>query len=244
MDGEAGPQDAPREPAPDAVATVAGVAQPGSIDCRACGVVMPAGSRYCLGCGARLGVPAGPEPPPAPPPPAPPPAPPAAQSPAPAPFTAGTGAGTPAGRNFAFGPEPRGPAQWLRTPWAVVAAVVVAVGVVAALTSGGDDAGGGGSSSEPTTYHLTGTLSAPTCDGGYNIEYASIYVRNQSDELIGSGTTTGNLSSSEYGCEVSFGVDVPKATFYTVRIGSHDGPAYSFEEMTANGWSVSLSLGG
>jgi hypothetical protein len=71
----------------------------------------------------------------------------------------------------------------------------------------------------------------------------SIYVRNQSDELIGSGTTTGDLSSSELRCEVSFALDVPKATFYTIKIGSHDGPAYSFEEMTANGWSESLSLG-
>ena len=242
MDGDVQPQDLPQpQPAPEGVVTVAGAAQPGSIDCGNCGVVMPAGSRYCLGCGGQLGVPAAMrEPVPTAPPAASPPAPPAA--PGPAPFTAGPRVGTAEGRAFAFAPERRSPAEWVRTPWAIVAAVVVAVGLIATLANRDDDAGGGGSSPAPTSFHLTGTLSAPFCDGGYDIEYATIFVRNQSDELIGSGTTSSNTLSG-YGCEVSFAIDVPRANFYTLKIGSHDGPAYSFEEMTANGWSLSLSLG-
>lgn len=247
MEGDAQPHDPPRpEPAPEGAVTVAGAAQPGSLDCGNCGVVMPAGSRYCLGCGGQLDVPAARRepvrtaPPPAAAPAVPPAAPPAAGGSAPP--GAAPGAGTAGERTFAFAPERRSPAEWARTPWVVVAAVVVAVGVIAALTTRDDGSGGGGSSPAPTSFHITGTLSAPSCDEGYNIEYANIYVRNQSDELIGSGTTTGNTSSG-FDCEVSFDIDVPRASFYTLKIGSHDGPAYSFEEMTANGWSLSLSLG-
>jgi hypothetical protein len=246
VDGDRQPQDLPQhEPPPEGAVTLAGAAQPGSIDCGKCGVVMPAGSRYCLGCGGQLDVPAARQEPMKAPPatPAVPLAPPPV-APGPAPFTTGPGVGTTGSRTFAFAPERRSPAEWVRTPWVIIAAVVVAVGVIATLTTRDDGAEDGGSSASPapTSFHLTGTLSAPTCDGGYNIEYANIYVRNQSDELIGSGTTTGNTSSG-FGCEVSFGIDVPRASFYTLRIGSHDGPAYSFEEMTANGWSLSLSLG-
>jgi hypothetical protein len=243
MDHDGQPQDPPRhEPGPEGVATVAGAAQPGSIDCGSCGVVMPAGSRYCLGCGAQLDASAAAQEPTRAPAPA------AAEvlpvAPSPAPFTAGPGAGAATGRTFAYAPVGRSPAEWVRAPWVIVAVAVLAVGIIATLTTRNDSSGGGGSSpaTAPTSYHLTGTLSAPSCDGGYNIEYANIYVRNQSDELIGSGTTTGDTSSG-FGCEVSFGIDLPRASFYTLKIGSHDGPAYSFEEMTANGWSLSLSLG-
>ena len=242
MDRDTQPQVPPRrEPVPEGVVTVAGAGQPGSIDCANCGVVMPAGSRYCLGCGARLDAPAA-RPSPVPPPGAAPAAPPAVQQPVGVP--PGPGAGAAGGRTFAFAPERRSAAERLRTPWVLVAAVAVAVGLIATLTTRDDGAGGGSSGSGPTpsSFHLTGTLSAPSCDGGYDIEHASIFVRNQSDELIGSSTTSGNTSSG-YGCEVSFAVDVPRANFYTLKIGTHEGPAYSFEEMTSNGWNLSLSLG-
>ncbi len=37
-------------------------------------------------------------------------------------------------------------------------------------------------------------------------------------------------------------VDVPDADFYTVQIGSRNGPVYSVQDMEANSWHVELSL--
>jgi hypothetical protein len=55
MDRDSQPRHPPHaEPAPAAPGPAATGAQPGSVDCRTCGVVMPAGSRYCLGCGSQL----------------------------------------------------------------------------------------------------------------------------------------------------------------------------------------------
>jgi hypothetical protein len=128
-----------------------------------------------------------------------------------------------------------------RIPWLIAAAVVLVALVVAVVNRGGDDATGG-SARPPTTYHLTGTLSAPSCDGGYAIENANVFVRNQANEVIGSTTSSSDISSG-YDCEVSFAVDVPSATFYTVKVGTHEGPAWSFQELNARNWQVDLSLG-
>lgn len=91
-------------------------------------------------------------------------------------------------------------------------------------------------------FALTGSLSAPECGGGYEIEFASVEVRDQSDRLIGSGTT-GNDVSPGGACEVEYNLDVPKATFYQVEIGTHGGPSYSFAEMETVDWNLELSLG-
>ena len=41
---------------------------------------------------------------------------------------------------------------------------------------------------------MTGTLTASEC-GGYDIEFASVSVRNEADKLIGSGPTGANEST-------------------------------------------------
>jgi len=44
-----------------------------------------------------------------------------------------------------------------------------------------------------------------------------------------------------WGCHrnMSFAFDaVPDATFYAVKVGEHDGPAYSFAQLSAAGWVI------
>jgi hypothetical protein len=91
-------------------------------------------------------------------------------------------------------------------------------------------------------FNLHGTLSASECGGGFDIEFASVDVRDQQDRLIGSTTTSADNTSGGAQCKVSFETKVPKATFYQITIGSHGGPSYSFEEMQAMGFNVELSL--
>jgi len=44
-------------------------------------------------------------------------------------------------------------------------------------------------------------------------------------------------------CQFDFSINVPKADFYSISIGRRGELNYSLEEMKANGWKVSLSLG-
>lgn len=65
----------------------------------------------------------------------------------------------------------------------------------------------------PQTFTIDGSIEAPECYGGYEITNASVEVRDQTDKLIGAATTSSDVSSG-VGCEASFDVEVPKATFY------------------------------
>jgi hypothetical protein len=94
------------------------------------------------------------------------------------------------------------------------------------------------------SHTITGTLSAPQCGGGYDIINANVEVRNENDTLIGSATT---VKKADVGgqCTVGFTIpEVPQAKFYSIKIGSHSGPNYSFDQMQQNNWTVDLSLGG
>jgi hypothetical protein len=129
-----------------------------------------------------------------------------------------------------------------RAPWiiggAVLAAAVV-VGLALFFLLRNDNP-----SDEPRPkqlFAIKGSLSAPECGSGYEIEYANVEVRDQNDRLIGSATTGGDTADG-FGCEVSFDVDVPKATFYQVTVGTHRGPSYSFEELQAQDFALDLSL--
>lgn len=100
-------------------------------------------------------------------------------------------------------------------------------------------------SPEPTSFTLTGTINAPQCAAGYQIENAAVTVKNETGAIIGA-TTTGvheDFSSTKFGCTTDFSLSVPKAAFYQVQIGTHGGPAYSFADMQANGWKLALTLG-
>ncbi len=92
-------------------------------------------------------------------------------------------------------------------------------------------------------HTIVGTLEASECGGGYDITFANVEVRDESDKLIGSGATGANESTGGR-CVVTFTIeDVPKASFYQIRIGSHDGPTYSYADMKAAGWTLQLTLG-
>jgi hypothetical protein len=141
---------------------------------------------------------------------------------------------------------PSPPPQRARIPgwvWLIVGAILVAglvVGVAIFYSSRSSK-----SSEEPSpskTYELTGTLSAPECSGGFEIEGASVDVRDQNDKLIGSGTTSFNTLTTESPCQVDFEVAVPKATFYQITIGTHGGPSYSFEVLQGFDFHLDLSL--
>ena len=128
------------------------------------------------------------------------------------------------------------PAAWFLVGAVLITGLLVAGAVVWASNRSK-------SSDEPkpaATFHITGTLTAPECGGGYEITFANVEVRDQNDKLIGSTTTGGNEGSGR--CSVSFETVVPKATFYQFTIGSHGGPAYTFEEMQDQDWNLDLSL--
>jgi hypothetical protein len=92
-------------------------------------------------------------------------------------------------------------------------------------------------------YSLTGSITAPSCGGGHAIENAAVTIRNEKDEVVGATTTTTNVATSGP-CKTNFSTTVAKANFYQVKIGTHSGPTYSFDEMQQNGFILTLSLGG
>lgn len=94
------------------------------------------------------------------------------------------------------------------------------------------------------TYTIHGTITAPKCAGGFNIENAAVEVRDQDNKLIGASQTGINENLPGRKCKTAFQVDVKKADFYQVNIGSHSGPSYPFAEMDAINWKLTLSLGG
>jgi hypothetical protein len=135
-------------------------------------------------------------------------------------------------------PPSKGPGSTL--PWIIAGAAVLVLIAVGGILLLGDD----NPSDEPRPkrlFSLTGTLTAPECGGGYDLEFASVEIRDQQDRLIGSTSTSGDSGGSG-SCSVDFEVEVPKATFYQITVGTHGGPSYSFEEMQANNFFVELSL--
>jgi hypothetical protein len=112
-----------------------------------------------------------------------------------------------------------------------VAALVVVLGTMGAVMA-----------ASSRTYELTGSLTAPSCDYPWDVAYADVTVEDENGTVIATTATASNLSS--LGCEVEFTADVPKANYYTVTIGTHDGPVYSFEELEQLDFELLLTLGG
>jgi len=130
-----------------------------------------------------------------------------------------------------------------RWVWPIAAAIGVA-GVAIALAivvTSGDNPNTSDEPPPPKTFQLVATLSAPECGGGYNIENAAVDIRDQNDKLIGAAST--GIDEAGPGCKVSFAVAVPKASFYQIKIGTHSGPSYSFDELQSMNFHVDLSLG-
>ncbi len=130
-----------------------------------------------------------------------------------------------------------------RTAMLLIAAILLAGGGIGwAVLSAADKSKSSAEPKQDAIFAVQGSLTAPECGGGHDIEFATVEVRDQSGKLIGSSTTSGNNSNGSYGCSVSFDVEVPKATFYQTEIGTHGGPSYSFEEMEGLQWQLDLSL--
>jgi hypothetical protein len=72
-------------------------------------------------------------------------------------------------------------------------------------------------------------------------ENAFVEIRNQSNDLIGSGSTGSDSVGDQ--CRVAFTIeDLPKADFYQVKIGTHGGPSYTYDELQSHDWELNLSL--
>jgi hypothetical protein len=120
-----------------------------------------------------------------------------------------------------------------------MAALVIGIGVavgggISFLVTDAAQSGG--------KHTVTGTLEAPKCGGGYGLTNANVEFRNESETLIGSSSTGEN---QDFGgkCRVLFEIaDVPKAEFYQLKVGTHGAPTYTYEEMQAQNWNLSLSL--
>lgn len=92
------------------------------------------------------------------------------------------------------------------------------------------------------TYTIHGELDAPYKNfKSYDIAHASVEVRDQSNELVGSTTSSGYAVGGLMPW-VKFTVDVPKRNFYTITVGTHSGPSYSFQDLESLGWKVDLTL--
>jgi len=91
------------------------------------------------------------------------------------------------------------------------------------------------------THTIKGTLSAP--DKGYDIANASVEVRDESGDIVATGYSSGYERTESGDVQVTFAVDVPKRKFYTITVGTHEGPSYSFDELESNGWQLDLTLG-
>lgn len=92
-----------------------------------------------------------------------------------------------------------------------------------------------------SAHKVTGTVSAPDCAKGYNLEHADVKIRNEKNDIIAATTTSSNTTNS-YRCEVTFKASVPDAKFYQVTIGTHGAPSYSHSDMERKKWTLGLSL--
>lgn len=118
---------------------------------------------------------------------------------------------------------------------AIVGLGVVVVGGVAAFLV----------LSRTPTHEISGRLAAPECGGGFSIDHSQVELRNEKNEIIGSAQTSQNKIPmfEDLGCVVSFSVpNVPETKFYSIKIGTHQGPNYSLQQLRAGDWEMTLGL--
>jgi hypothetical protein len=83
-------------------------------------------------------------------------------------------------------------------------------------------------------------------EGGYSDLEAGrqVTVTNAAGEIIGIGELGSGETQSPSRCLFRFVVrELPESTFYTLSIGRRPGPTYSFANLEAQMWVVSLSIG-
>jgi hypothetical protein len=154
-------------------------------------------------------------------------------------ISAAEGAAIPASPEGTATPAPGKPRNMI--PWLAAGAVVVAAVVAAVLLVGGGQTITG-------EFALFDSELGSDCQGsgGYSDigPGASVTVRNEKGETIG----TSNLGSGEhisgFGCTYDFTVDgVPNAKFYRIEVSHRGEVEYSRAEIEAADWNVNLSLG-
>jgi hypothetical protein len=95
------------------------------------------------------------------------------------------------------------------------------------------------------THEIAGRLAAPECGSGYAIDESQVELRNEKNEIIGSAQTSPNKIAlfPDLGCIVTFKVpEVPETKFYSIKIGSHEGPNYSLAQLREQDWEMTLGL--
>lgn len=117
---------------------------------------------------------------------------------------------------------------------ALLALLIAACGQISAASPSG-------TTPTPSKVAIKGEITAPTCYRGYNLVGASVQIRDEKNELIGTGSTSAAMNSAR--CVASFEVDVPtSAKFYQVTVGSHTGPPYSQEKLQSQDWHMAMSM--
>lgn len=88
-------------------------------------------------------------------------------------------------------------------------------------------------------------------DGDYDKVVAGVpvVVLDQAGTVVGAttlkrGSPAFTVLNPSMACQFAFGIgDVPDAAFYSISVGSWEGPTYSLADMQAMDWQVSLTLG-
>jgi hypothetical protein len=95
------------------------------------------------------------------------------------------------------------------------------------------------------THVMSGRLVAPECGGGYELENAQVTLRDESGDIVGTAQTSSNLVDPiTEPCVVSFRIpEIEDAKFYTVKVGTHEGPAWSVAELRKQQFQPDLNLG-
>lgn len=102
----------------------------------------------------------------------------------------------------------------------------------------------------PESFVLLGTISTVKgCDEVRIFTGTNVTVTNETGAIIGATVTMGQHDERINSggimlttCNVSFSTMVPRAQFYHVKIGTHDGPSYTFDQMQQMGWMIALYL--
>lgn len=123
-------------------------------------------------------------------------------------------------------------------------------------------ASSGSAGLEPSTgggrYAITGSIelfdpdgafdSGGPCTGtgGYNDlrQGATVTISDGAGNVLGLGRLSSGMGMTSVVCRFTFTVEeLPRSDFYQVDVAGRDAPSYTFEEMQAANWTISLSIG-
>lgn len=95
----------------------------------------------------------------------------------------------------------------------------------------------------PRTFTLKGTFQGVSCLK-VESEPHSVQVSDETGTLIGQTRSGPDTDPQTCGITQTFTIrDLPRAKFYKVDIGQHEGPSYSFADLERMNWTVALKWG-